>query len=97
VPRSYAEVAYDEFWVAVRTLNNHTGTTQDDITSLREAFISTANLYVGVTGRTELNDAGDRKYAPYDFWAVQPAHNDGTNTGSFEWTNVATSPNSMDN
>jgi ABC-type branched-subunit amino acid transport system substrate-binding protein len=97
VPRSYAEVAYDEFWVAALTLNNYTGTPQDDITSLREAFINTANLYTGVTGRTELNDAGDRKYAPYDFWAVQPAHNKGTNTGSFEWTNVAAYPNSMEN
>jgi ABC-type branched-subunit amino acid transport system substrate-binding protein len=97
VPRSYAEVAYDEFWVAALTLSNYNGTEQDDITSLREAFINTANLYTGVTGRTELNDAGDRKYAPYDFWAVQPAHNNGTNTGSFEWTNVAAYPNSMDN
>lgn len=97
VPRSYAEVAYDEFWVAALTLNNHTGTQQDDIGSLRAAFINTANMYNGVTGRTELNDAGDRKYAPYDFWAVQPALKDGTNTSSFEWTNVAVYPNSMHN
>jgi branched-chain amino acid transport system substrate-binding protein len=98
VPRSYAEVAYDEFWVAALTLNNYTGTHHDDIGSLRQAFINTANMYTGVTGRTELNDAGDRKYAPYDFWAVRPAHKDDTNTGSFEWTDVATAyPNSMDN
>jgi branched-chain amino acid transport system substrate-binding protein len=97
VPRSYAEVAYDELWVAVLTLNNSVGTQQDDIDSLREAFINTANSYVGVTRRTELNDAGDRKYASYDFWAVRPAHNDGTNKGSFEWTNVAEYPNSMNN
>jgi ABC-type branched-subunit amino acid transport system substrate-binding protein len=95
VPRSYAEVAYDEFWVAVLTLNNHTGTQRDDIGSLREAFVNTANHYVGVTGSTELNNAGDRKYAPYDFWTVQPALKDGTNTGSFEWTSVAVYPNSM--
>jgi branched-chain amino acid transport system substrate-binding protein len=97
LPRSYAEVAYDEFWVAALTLNNYTGTQQDDIGSLREAFVNSANMYIGVTGRTELNDAGDRKYAPYDFWAVQPAHKDGTNTGSFEWTNVAAYPNSTYN
>jgi branched-chain amino acid transport system substrate-binding protein len=97
VPRSYAEVAYDEFWVAALTLNNYTGTQQDDIGSLRQTFINTANMYVGVTGRTELNDAGDRKYAPYDFWAVRPEHKDDTNTGSFEWTNVAAYPNGMDN
>jgi ABC-type branched-subunit amino acid transport system substrate-binding protein len=95
VPRSYAEVAYDEFWVAALTLNNYTGTEQDDIGALKQDFINTANHYTGVTGSTELNDAGDRKYAPYDFWAVQPAHNNGTNTGSFEWMNVAVYPNSM--
>jgi branched-chain amino acid transport system substrate-binding protein len=99
VPRSYAEVAYDEFWVAALTLNNYTGTQRDDIGSLGEAFVNTANLYIGVTGSTELNDAGDRKFAPYDFWAVRPADKDDTNKGSFEWTNVAVAayPNSMDN
>jgi branched-chain amino acid transport system substrate-binding protein len=86
VPRSYAEVAYDELWVAALTLNNHSEIQQDNILSLREAFISTANSYVGVTGKTELNDAGDRKYAPYDFWTVRPTHKDGTNKASFEWT-----------
>jgi branched-chain amino acid transport system substrate-binding protein len=98
VPRSYAEVAYDEFWVAALTLNNYTETQRGDSGSLREVFANTANLYIGVTGSTELNDAGDRKYAPYDFWAVRPAHKDDTNKGSFEWTNLAAAyPNSMDN
>jgi branched-chain amino acid transport system substrate-binding protein len=92
VPRSYAEVAYDEFWVTALTLNNYTGTTQEDIGPLRQAFINTANMYNGVTGRTELNDAGDRKYAPYDFWAVRPTHKDDTNKGSFEWATVAAYP-----
>jgi ABC-type branched-subunit amino acid transport system substrate-binding protein len=94
-PRTYAEVAYDEFWVAALTLNNYTGTPQDDIGPLRQAFINTANMYIGVTGRTELNDAGDRKYAPYDFWAVRPAHKDDANKGSFEWTSVAAYPISI--
>ena len=92
VPRSYAEVAYDEFWVTALTLNNYTGTTQEDIGPLRQAFINTANMYNGVTGRTELNDAGDRKYAPYDFWAVRPSHKDDANKGPFEWTTVAAYP-----
>ena len=35
----YAEVAYDEFRLAALTLNNHTGTQQDDIGSLRATFI----------------------------------------------------------
>jgi ABC-type branched-subunit amino acid transport system substrate-binding protein len=93
VPTSYAQVAYDQFWVTALTLNNYTRTQQqDDIGSLREVFIDTANSYAGVTGSTELNDAGDRKDAPYDFWAVRPISKDSGNEDSFEWTNVASYP-----
>jgi branched-chain amino acid transport system substrate-binding protein len=92
VPRSYAQVAYDEFWVAALTLNNYDGAQQDDIGSLRQAFINTTNFYVGVTGRTELNDAGDRINGLYDFWAIQPLSKDVNNKGSFEWTHVAANP-----
>ena len=101
VPRSYAEVTYDVFWVAALTLKDVSGVPQDEIgfsssssssppPSLREAF--NANSYVGVTGRTALNDAGDRKYGLYDFWAVRPVYHDVNNKGSFEWTNVAAYP-----
>jgi ABC-type branched-subunit amino acid transport system substrate-binding protein len=92
VPRSYAEVIYDEFWVAALTLSNYNGTHKDDIGSLREAFINTTNSYIGVTGRTELNDAGDKKYGSYDFWAIRPLSKNVNNKGSFEWTNVAAYP-----
>lgn len=92
VPRSYAEVIYDEFWVAALTLSNYNGTQKDDIGSLREAFINTTNSYIGVTGRTELNDAGDKKYGLYDFWAIRPLSKDVNNKGSFEWTNVVAYP-----
>jgi ABC-type branched-subunit amino acid transport system substrate-binding protein len=99
VPRSYAQVTYDEFWVAALTLtlNNYTGTQQDDFGSLRQTFVNTANLYTGVTGRTELNDAGDRKNGSYDFWAIRPLSQDVNNKGSFEWTNVAANPIGIDN
>ncbi|HJU35418.1 MAG TPA: ABC transporter substrate-binding protein [Nitrososphaera sp.] len=98
VPRSYAEVAYDEFWISVLTLNNYNATQQDDTGgSLREAFINTANSYTGVTGRTELNDAGDRKNGSYDFWAIRPLPKDANNKDSFEWTPVAANPIGIDN
>jgi branched-chain amino acid transport system substrate-binding protein len=98
VPTSYAQVAYDQFWVTALTLNNYTGTQQQyEIGSLREAFINTANSYVGVTGSTKLNDAGDRKEAPYDFWAVRPISKDSGNENSFEWTTVASYPVGTDN
>jgi branched-chain amino acid transport system substrate-binding protein len=97
VPRSYAEITYDEFWVAALTLKNYTGAQQDDIGSLRQTFINTANFYIGVTGRTELNDAGDRKYGSYDFWAVRPLSKDVKDKGSFEWTHVAANLLGIDN
>jgi ABC-type branched-subunit amino acid transport system substrate-binding protein len=92
VPTSYAQVTYDEFWIAAMTLKDVSALQQDDIGSLREGFINTANSYVGVTGRTELNDAGDRKYGSYDFWAVRPAYKDVNNKSSFEWANVSAYP-----
>jgi ABC-type branched-subunit amino acid transport system substrate-binding protein len=97
VPRSYAEVAYDEFWVAALTLNKYTGTQKDDIGSLRQTFVNTTNFYIGVTGRTELNDAGDRINGSYDFWAIQPLSKDVNNKGSFEWMDVAANPIGIDN
>jgi ABC-type branched-subunit amino acid transport system substrate-binding protein len=89
VPRSYAAVAYDEFRVAALTLNNYTGTQKDDIGSLRQTFVNTTNFHIGVTGRTELNDAGDRINGSYDFWAIQPLSKGDKSKGSFEWTHVA--------
>ena len=92
VPTSYAQVTYDEFWVAAITLKDVGALQQDDIGSLRKVFIDAANSYVGVTGRTELNDAGDRKYGSYDFWAVRPVYKDVKDKSSFEWANVAAHP-----
>jgi hypothetical protein len=89
MPTSYAEVTYDEFWVAALTLTNYSLTEGHNIDSLRDTFVKTANSYVGVTGRAELNDAAtDRKYGSYDFWAVRPVEKDIKKTSSFEWTNV---------
>jgi branched-chain amino acid transport system substrate-binding protein len=80
VPRSYAEVAYDAFWVAALTENATGGTT--DINSLKKTFVHVANFYNGITGDTSLNEAGDRKHADYDFWAIRSNSKDGSN---FVW------------
>jgi len=85
IPRSYAEVAYDAFWVAALTENAAAGT--KDINFLRKTFLQIANSYTGITGNTSLDEAGYRKYGDYDFWAVKA--NDGTNNyNSFEWKKV---------
>ena len=78
VPRSYAEVAYDSFWVAALTENSTGGT--KDINSLKKSFLQIANSYTGITGDTSLNEAGDRKHADYDFWAIRA--NDGNNNNN---------------
>jgi branched-chain amino acid transport system substrate-binding protein len=81
-PRSYAEATYDALWVAALALDRH------ESGSLRDSFVQTANSYVGVTGSTELNDAGDRKSGWYDFWAVREDHG---SHHQFEWASVAAS------
>ncbi|MGC2682315.1 MAG: hypothetical protein WA323_10630, partial [Candidatus Nitrosopolaris sp.] len=87
VPRSYAEVAYDAFWVAALTENATAGT--KDINSLRKTFLQITNSYTGITGNTSLDEAGYRKHGDYDFWAVKP-NNNGTNNDHnvFEWKKV---------
>jgi hypothetical protein len=49
-----------------------------------------ANSYTGVTGDTSLNEAGDRKHADYDFWAIR-ANNGNSNSNDqsvFAWGQV---------
>jgi len=69
IPRSYASVAYDSLWIAALT-ENATGAT-NDINTLTKTLVQIADSYTGITGSTTLNEAGDRKYASYDFWGVR--------------------------
>ena len=81
VPRSYAEVAYDAFWVAALT-ENITGGTKD-VNSLKKTFLQISHSYAGITGDTSLNEAGDRKHGDYDFWAIRPNNSD--DQSHFAW------------
>ncbi len=81
VPRSYAEVAYDAFWVAALT-ENITGGTKD-INSLKKTFLQISDSYAGITGDTSLNEAGDRTHGDYDFWAIRPNNSD--DQSHFAW------------
>ncbi|HYA84446.1 MAG TPA: penicillin-binding protein activator, partial [Candidatus Bathyarchaeia archaeon] len=81
VPRAYAEVTYDAFWVAALTENATLGT--NDINYLKKTFVQIANSYTGITGDTSLNEAGDRKHGDYDFWAIKPSTNN-----NFAWTQI---------
>jgi len=86
-PEIYALTAYDGLWLL--TLTYLSIGYYPDITTYKEAFIYEADVYFGVTGRTTLDDAGDRKYATYDFWAIVPVLN------TYEWQIVATYDNMM--
>ncbi|HET7146920.1 MAG TPA: penicillin-binding protein activator [Candidatus Nitrosopolaris sp.] len=85
VPRSYAEVAYDSFWVASLTENSTGGS--KDINFLKKSFLKIANSYPGITGDASLNAAGDREHADYDFWAIK-ANNRTGNSGNSNDQNV---------
>jgi len=38
--------------------------------ALKAAFVSAANNFYGVSGWTALNDAGDRRFGDFDFFAL---------------------------
>jgi branched-chain amino acid transport system substrate-binding protein len=80
-PDAFALAAYDAFWVAALTYLV-TGEA-NDVETVKGALGPTANLFFGATGWTALNEAGDRRYGDYDFWAVRDAN------GTPQWVRVA--------
>ncbi len=73
----YSMAAYDAVWLAVKTYlathttHDHTSTIDAEVAAFKAEFPKTAAAYTGMTGRTELNSAGDRKIGNYDFWALR--------------------------
>lgn len=88
--RSYAEVAYDALWVAA--LASDKVSNQTDINTLSKTLVETAKTYNGITGKTLLNDAGDRAAGSYDLWAItrEQDHHEGSSNSSYEWKRVGT-------
>jgi branched-chain amino acid transport system substrate-binding protein len=87
-PRTYASVAYDTLWVAALAENDTKAT--NNINYLKNTLVQIANSYNGVTGNTELDQNGDRKYGDYDFWAVTKNNNTNNNThDAFSWKRVS--------
>ena len=83
-PRSYASVAYDVLWIAALTEVNAKNV--HDTNYLKNTLVKIANSYKGITGNTSLNQAGDRKYGDYDFWAIRNIDN---THGTFAWKVVS--------
>ena len=80
-PDSYSVAAYDTMWIA--TLACLSAGTSDDSAVLQQIMEKMAATYFGATGWTVLNEAGDRQYYDYDFWAVRE------DKGSYQWKRVA--------
>jgi branched-chain amino acid transport system substrate-binding protein len=83
--RSYAELAYDAIWLAALTSDQVGNQTQASI--LSDALVEEANSFDGITGRTMLNEAGDRTTGSYDFWAITTANG---HADEYEWRRIDT-------
>jgi branched-chain amino acid transport system substrate-binding protein len=68
VPDIYAFITYDACWLV--TLTYLQMDTDAHIQLFKDEFVFQAGHYYGVSGWTELNEAGDRAWATYDFWGV---------------------------
>jgi branched-chain amino acid transport system substrate-binding protein len=65
-PDAYSLSVYDAAWVAA--LSAVEAQLRPDV--LRASFVRNVQRYVGLTGSTALDEAGDRKFANFDFWTV---------------------------
>jgi hypothetical protein len=54
---------------------------------VKEAIMSSANSYLGVTGITTLNKIGDRAEGQYDYWKITAKAGEG-NSQAFNWNNT---------
>jgi len=68
-PDAFAFAVYDAVWVVARGYVA-SGATQD-VERLKRAVVSAAATHYGATGWTVLDEAGDRRYGDFDFWAVR--------------------------
>lgn len=80
-PDAFALAVYDAVWVVARAYVASGASL--GIEDLKHAFTTAAASGFGATGWTVLNDAGDRKYGDFDFWAVRRID------GTPQWARVA--------
>ena len=84
-PDAFALSAYDALFVVQRALQNSGGT--KIFGNFKAAFVNEANAYVGITGSTALDSAGDRLNGNFDFWAVL------LENGSYDWVRIGSYAN----
>lgn len=81
---AFGIIAYDALWLAALTYIDSNKST--DINVLKKSLSKTAASISGATGSIALNEAGDRKFASYDFWEIKEKN------GVFTWERVAKYP-----
>jgi branched-chain amino acid transport system substrate-binding protein len=84
-PDAFALSAYDALFVVQRALQNSGGT--KIFGNFKAAFVNEATAYVGITGSTALDSAGDRLNGNFDFWAVR------LENGSYDWVRIGSYAN----
>jgi len=66
-PDAYTLAIYDALWVAALTYQE---ADEEDFAQIKSTYTDIAQYYIGLTGLTTLNSAGDRAIANFDFWAI---------------------------
>jgi branched-chain amino acid transport system substrate-binding protein len=82
---TYPALAYDSYWIAALSLDKNNTTfnnSNENLTkSFKEIVVETAESFDGISGKIQLNEAGDRIGGNYDFWIVAKDKD----TQSYEW------------
>lgn len=85
---TYPFLAYDSYWIAALSLDkNNTENNTENVESsnnskqFRDIVKNTIESYNGISGKINLNDAGDRVSDNYDFWVITKNNK----TNHFEW------------
>lgn len=83
---TYPALAYDSFWIAAMSLHEYAdaineGRYNENVTIFNQILTRVSESYEGVTGKIDLNAAGDRTSDNYDFWYVTKDNS----TQHYEW------------
>ncbi|MDQ3869069.1 MAG: hypothetical protein M3250_05885, partial [Thermoproteota archaeon] len=82
---TYSALAYDSYWIASQSLDKNSTLSHDNNENLPKSFkeilVETADSFDGISGKIELNEAGDRIGGNYDFWIVAKDKD----SQSYEW------------
>lgn len=76
-PEVFALTSYDAVWLMTQAYRDCASPSNPQ--SFRAALGQAAKYHYGITGRTAFDEAGDRKYAFFEFWGLSQ------DNGGFEW------------